>query len=154
MSFEGVWTAEVFGPHGWDSHGVLLLEGGRLAGGDNRQCTSGKYEVYGEGIEAELLVDHYDRPRTIFGDNAKKYTTRLAGRLKGSVISGLIVRPDRPGFELQIRLTRRMDLPDHDQALSRRPVSTPCEIDLDDNYSHALLQKDAGLRNGHGNDNL
>lgn len=140
MSFEGVWTAEVFGPHGWDSHGVLLLQGGRLAGGDNQQCTSGTYEVHGEGIEAELMVDHYDQPRTIFGDNARRYTTRLAGRLTGSVISGIVVRPDRPKFELQIRLTRRMDLPGHDRALSGRPVSSACEIDFDDNHPLRVLQ--------------
>ncbi|MEM7636469.1 MAG: hypothetical protein AAF299_18025 [Pseudomonadota bacterium] len=140
MSFEGVWTAEMFGPHGWDGHGVLLLQDGRLAGGDNQQCTSGTYVVHGEGIEAELMVDHYDQPRTIFGDNARKYTTRLSGRLKGSVISGIVVRPDRPEFELQIRLTRRMDLPAHDRALSGRPVSTAREIDPDDNQALPVLQ--------------
>jgi len=140
MSFEGVWTAEVFGPHGWDSHGVLLLQDGRLAGGDSQQCTSGTYEVHGEGIEADLMVDYYDQPRTIFGDNARKYTIRLAGRLKGSVINGIVVRPDRPEFELQIRLTRRMDLPGHHRALSGRPVSSDCEIDPDDNHPLPVLQ--------------
>ena len=140
MPFEGVWTVEIFGPHGWDSHGVLMLQDGRLAGGDNRQCTSGAYTVHGQGIEADLMVDHYDQPRTIFGEKAAKYTARIAGRLNGGVISGIVVRPDRPAFELQIRLTRRMDLPGHDRAVPDTAVERPDEINLDDTHPLRVLQ--------------
>lgn len=110
MSFEGLWTAEVYGPFGWDKHGVLLLEDGRMVGGDNQQYTMGSYKVCGEGIEADLKVDHYGTPRTIFGEAAQRYMTKMAGRLKDGVIVGTIARHDRPKYDLQIRLTKQMDL--------------------------------------------
>ena len=112
MSLEGIWTAEVYGPFGWDNHGVLLLQDGRMVGGDNHQYTTGTYKVCSEGFEAELKVDHYGRPRTIFGETAEQYTTKMAGKLKDGVIDGMVVRHDRPEFDLQIRLTKRMGLPD------------------------------------------
>ena len=112
MSFEGLWTAEVYGPFGWDNHGVLLLQDGRMVGGDGQHYATGTYTVSGEGIEAELNVDHYGRPRTIFGEAAEHYTTRMAGRMKDGVIDGTVVRHDRPEFDLPIRLVKRRELPD------------------------------------------
>lgn len=111
MSFEGIWTAEVYGPFGWDNHGVFFLHDGRMVGGDNQQYTMGAYEVCGEGIEAELKVDQYGPPRTIFGESAEQYTIKMAGRLKDGVINGTVGRDDRPKFDMQIRLTKRTDLP-------------------------------------------
>ncbi|MEM9472439.1 MAG: GrlR family regulatory protein [Pseudomonadota bacterium] len=154
MAFEGIWTAEVFGPHGWDKHGVLLLQAGRLAGGDNQQCTMGTYKVRGDGIEAELMVDYYDEPRTIFGESAKKYTTRLTGTLNGSVIKGLVVRHDRPEFELQIRLTKRMDLSDHDQVLPAGARGSHDKIDLTDEHVLPASRQGVAQRTGYANDNL
>ena len=111
MSMDGVWTGELYGPFGWENRGVFVLENGRIIGGDNRQYTMGVFKLSGSDFEAELKVHYYGPPRTVFGASDEQFTTVLSGELKGDVVSGTISRPDKSGYELQIRLTKRMELP-------------------------------------------
>ncbi len=110
MAVEGIWTGEVYGPFGWDTRGVFVLENGRVLGGDNRQYTTGTYALSGDDFQADLSVHYYGPPRTVYGEAREEFTTRVTGRLAEGVITGLIGRPDRPEFDLQFRLTKRMDL--------------------------------------------
>ncbi len=112
MSVDGIWTGEVYGPFGWENRGVFLLEKGRIVGGDNRQYTMGSYRVAGTEVTAELRVHYYGPPRTVFGEAKEEFTTVITGVWKNGEIDGTICRPDRPQFDLQIRLTKRMDLPE------------------------------------------
>ena len=111
MSIEGIWTGEVYGPFGWENRGVFLLENGRIIGGDNRQYSVGTYSESGDELKAELQVHYYGPPRTVFGETAEKFTTIIVGTRKNSEINGTISRVDRPQFDLQIRLTKRLVLP-------------------------------------------
>ncbi len=111
MSIEGIWTGEIYGPFGWENQGVFLLEGGRIVGGDNRQYSIGTYSLSGNDVKAELLVHYYGPPRTVFGEAREEFTTVLVGAWKGGEIDCTIRRPDKPQFDLQFRLTRRMELP-------------------------------------------
>ncbi len=110
MSIEGIWTGEVYGPSGWENRGVFLLENGRIVGGDNRQYSVGTYSLSSDDVKAELVVHYYGPPRTAFGDAKEQFTTEIVGTLKEDEISGAVRRPDRPQFDLQIRLTKRMEL--------------------------------------------
>lgn len=67
MSIEGISTDEVYGPFGWENQGVLLLENGRILGGDNKQYAIGTYSLSGDDLRAELKVHYYGPPRTVFG---------------------------------------------------------------------------------------
>jgi hypothetical protein len=111
MPIEGIWTLEIYGPFGWENHGVYIVEGGRIMGGDNRQCSFGQCHQSGDVVEARITTHYYGPPRTQFGEAREQFATELTGRLKGSEIDGVIRRPDRPQFDLQVRMTRRMDLP-------------------------------------------
>jgi hypothetical protein len=111
MSIEGVWTGEVYGPFGWDNRGVFIFDDGRIVGGDHRQYSSGTYSQTGNEVKARITVHYYGPPRPVFGEAREQFTTELEGRLEGQEINGTIRRPDRPQFDLQIRLTKRMDLP-------------------------------------------
>jgi len=111
MSIEGIWTTELYGPFGWENHGVYLLENGRMVGGDNRQYSMGTYSVSGDQITAELKVYYYGPPRTMFGEECEEYTIKLDGKLEDDTIGGTIHRLDKPQLDLQYRWTRRMDLP-------------------------------------------
>jgi hypothetical protein len=111
MSIEGVWTGEVYGPFGWDNRGVFVFENGRIIGGDNRQYSSGTYRVTGDQVHARIVVHYYGPPRAIFGETNERFTTVIDGKLSDQVIEGVIRRPDKPKFDLQVRLTKRMDLP-------------------------------------------
>ena len=111
MSIEGIWTGEVYGPFGWENGGVFLLEDGRIVGGDNRQYSVGTYSLSGEDVQANLTVHYYGPPRTMFGEAKEEFTTEIVGKSKNGEIHGTISRPDRPQFDLEIRLTKRLDFP-------------------------------------------
>ncbi len=111
MSVDGIWTGEVYGPFGWDNRGIFVFEKGRVVGGDNRQYTMGTYQLSGDAFEAELLVHYYGPPRTMYGEAKEEFVTVLTGKVGDGVINGTVGRRDRPEYDLQIRLTRRMDLP-------------------------------------------
>ena len=111
MSVEGIWTGEVYSAFGWDTRGVFILQGGRVMGGDNRQYTMGTYTQDGTAFTADLSVHYYGPPRTVYGEASERFTTHVKGTLNDGVIEGMIGRPDRPEYDLQFRMTRRMDLP-------------------------------------------
>jgi len=111
MSIDGIWTGEVYGPFGWDNGGIFVLENGRVVGGDNRQYSLGTYSLSGNDVKAELLVHYYGPPRTVFGEAKENFTTEIVGKLREDEINGTIRRPDKPQFDLQIRMTKRLELP-------------------------------------------
>ena len=111
MSIDGIWTSELHGPFGWESRGIVIFDRGRVFGGDHRQFTSGRYSVSGETLKAEFTVHYYGPPRTVFGEKAEQWTANLDGVIGEGVINAQVRRPDRPQFEVEYRLTRRMDLP-------------------------------------------
>lgn len=111
MSIEGIWTGEVYGPFGWENGGIFLFEKGRIVGGDNRQYSLGRYSLAGDEVTAEILVHYYGPPRTHFGEAKEEFTTVITGTLVESEIAGTISRPDKPQFDLQIRMTKRLELP-------------------------------------------
>lgn len=111
MPVEGIWTCEYYGAYGWESYGIHVLENGRIIGGDNRQYFTGRYSVSGNIIKAEIVVHYYGPPRTAFGEKREQFQIELTGVLDEDVIRGQFVRPDRLQFNLECRLTKRMDLP-------------------------------------------
>ena len=114
MAIEGIWTGEVYGPFGWENRGVFILENGRILGGDNRQYTAGRYSLSDRKVTAELTIHYYGPPRTVFGETVEQFASVIEGALdaEGGVLEGTIRRPDKPQYDLQLRLTKRIDLPE------------------------------------------
>ena len=111
MSIDGIWTGEAYAPFGWENRGVFVAENGRLVGGDNRQYSLGTYGVSGDHVKARLKVHYYGPPRTVFGESREEFMAEIVGTLQDHEIKGTISRPDKPQFDLQIRLTKRLDMP-------------------------------------------
>ncbi|MEO1224411.1 MAG: hypothetical protein AAFX92_09290 [Pseudomonadota bacterium] len=111
MPLSGVWTSEVYGPFGWENRGILVIEKHRIIGGDNRHYSVGHYELSGDRMTATLNVHYYGPPRTQFGSASEQFSTEISGRLVGDTVEGVIRRPDKPQFDLQIRITKRMGIP-------------------------------------------
>lgn len=111
MSIEGVWTGEMYGPYGWENGGVYVLREGLLLGGNNRHYSNGRYRLEGDAYEASVAVHYYGPPRAVFGEKKEEFEIQVTGTLKDGVIEATVVRPDRPEFAMQYRMTRRMDLP-------------------------------------------
>jgi hypothetical protein len=112
MAIQGIWTGEVYGPFGWEPRGVFIIEKGRIVGGGDRHYHMGSYTIKGKRVTAELQIHYYGPPRTMFGEAREQFTSQIEGVRKDGVIDGTIRRADRPQFDLQFRLTKRLDLPE------------------------------------------
>ena len=112
-SLDGIWTAEVYGPFGWESLGILILENGRIMGGGNRHYSSGRLQREGKNLKATIDVHYYGPPRAMFGESEETFQTMLDLQLNEAddVAEGKIRRSDKRNYDLQMRLTRRMGMP-------------------------------------------
>jgi len=111
MSIEGIWTGEIYGPYGWENSGVYVLDNGTIMGGNNRHYSTGNYIVTNNAYEARITVRYYGPPRSIFGENEEQFEIEVAGTVSDGVITARVDRPDRPEFNVEYRMTKRMDLP-------------------------------------------
>lgn len=85
--------------------GVLLLEGGRLRGGDSRMYYVGRYSVNGTMFSADLHVrKHTEMPRlkTLFDTDA--FSLSMHGNFGKEPAELIAVAPSRPGIELRATL--------------------------------------------------
>lgn len=110
-SLDGIWTGEIFGPYGWESSGTYLLESNRIAGGNDRHYSIGKFEISDASYTAHVVVHYYGPPRPIFGEKREQFEIEVKGKVREDVIDAEVLRPDKPNFSVQYRMTRRMNLP-------------------------------------------
>jgi len=114
MAIDGLYVVqfgEVSAP-GMRNGGVVVLDSGRMLGGDSGYYYVGKYAVDGAAITAELTVTKHD-PLWInaFGDAAQELKIMLTGAVLGKTISGYIEREDKPAIRLPVKLTWTASLP-------------------------------------------
>lgn len=112
MSIDGIWTGEILGPYEWENSGVYILEAGQIFGGNNRHYSFGTFALSGDDYSADVTVHYYGPPRTVFSDKRQHFQIHVTGKLAEDVIDAEIVRPDRPGYNVIYRMTKRMDLPE------------------------------------------
>ena len=112
MSLDGVWTGEIYGPYGWESSGVYVLDHGLVLGGNSRHYATGKYDLSGNNYNARINVHYYGPPRAIFGEKREEFQIEVKGEVDEGTIVAEVVRPDRPEFVVDYRMTRRIDIPD------------------------------------------
>jgi len=113
VSLDVLWTAEFQVVSGWTNGGVVVLEKGRLFGGDGQYYYAGRLALNpqdGTSLSGHLKVVHYHGERTTaFGDVGPAFNLEIQGTLLSpTAISGVM---KRPGFAtLAFRLVRREEL--------------------------------------------
>ena len=113
MSLDVLWTAEFQVVSGWTNGGVVVLEKGRLFGGDGQYYYAGRPSLNPQdktSLSGHLKVVHYHGERTTaFGDVGPAFNLEIQGTLLSpTAISGVM---KRPGFAtLAVRLARREEL--------------------------------------------
>lgn len=110
MSIEGLWTAEIYGLHGWENIGVVVLESGRVLGGGRHHFSTGTYKVSDGEIKLSVVIEYHGKPRTLFGSSKKKISMDYTGRRKGDTIEGIVCRPKNSKQTLMFRLAKRADI--------------------------------------------
>jgi len=108
---EALWSAEFVSPVPDLPAGIVIIEAGRIVGGDGRYFYCGTYELGADVLMAEAKVTHYAGPtRSVFGPhkNFDLYLSGVPGRDRFTV-SG--ESPQNPGVFIEWRFIRRAELP-------------------------------------------
>ena len=108
---EALWTFEFISNENVFGTGVVVLESGRIFGGDSQYYFIGSYAVDRGQITAEIESTHYGgAPYSLFGP-ARHLNLSLSGQLGNPVIElrGKLV--EAPEKQIRVRLTRREELP-------------------------------------------
>ncbi len=110
MKLDGIWTAEVAGPNGWDNAGLLVLDKGRVTGGSNVYYTRGTYALTREGIEMALKIRFYGITRTLLGECREEMSVELLGKRDKNIMYGRMTRKDKPRYSVAVRAIKQSDL--------------------------------------------
>ncbi len=92
-------------------YGVVILETGRILGGDSSFAYVGNYEVKNENIHVTVkCTNDRESLQSIFGD-IKEFNLVLDGKPEhdGFVLQGHMV--EKPEMQIALKLTRRAELP-------------------------------------------
>ena len=90
--------------------GVLVLEGGRMRGGDSRMAYSGRYTMHGDMLSADLTVrTHTDNPKmsSLFGPD--EFTLALHGNFAKDPPEIMAVSPNVGHVDMSATLHRLED---------------------------------------------
>ena len=110
MSVDGLWTSEIYGLHGWENTGVIVLDGGQTIGGGRNHYSVGTYSQSENDIGISLLITYHGTPRTLFGSSDSQLSLRFDGQYDDGVIEGSVYREGNPRQTLSFRLTKRADI--------------------------------------------
>lgn len=108
---EALWSVDFSSNVQGFGSGVVVLETGRVLGGDAQYFYVGSYSVENGVAYAKVNITHYaGPPNTVFGQ-AKSVTLQFSGKpdhnqfeLQGSVVGN-------PALSIRVRFTRRAELP-------------------------------------------
>ncbi|HHT9106914.1 MAG TPA: hypothetical protein ACFYD7_13740 [Candidatus Wujingus californicus] len=82
FNFNGLWTIEFISTMNRFGAGVLVLNNGRLLGGDNGYYYSGSYVVEGNNVRANVDIIRFNKNIiSVFGD-VDQYSLTFAGQIK------------------------------------------------------------------------
>jgi hypothetical protein len=107
---EALWSIEFISKNGNFGAGIVVLESGRVYGGDSSYYYIGEYSLENKKISIKATANHYSGPVNNIVGPVKKVTWTL---------NGVINNPNsfdvhgfaETGDELVIRLTHRASLP-------------------------------------------
>jgi len=110
MSVDGLWTSEIYGLHGWENAGVVVLRQGHTMGGGRNHYSVGTYSISGDDLSLTITMTYHGKPRTLFGSSDSTLSLHLDGHVAGEVIEGSVHRVENPRQALSFRLTKRADV--------------------------------------------
>lgn len=119
MSVEGLWwfqTTSAQNPGAFQFGGVVVLETGRVLGGDSVFSFIGDYEIKASEFHARVRSKQWNfdvEVENVFGMKGPgiDYLVDLRGQRDGHVITGYINPVDVPDFKLPIRMVFIQKLP-------------------------------------------
>jgi hypothetical protein len=118
MSVEALWVVRYGGSSmpsiisGYSNAGVVVLETGRVFGGDAGYYYIGKYEVNGNNIKGRVRVTHFNGPLVdAFRTGQKSFEIDFVATVSGSQIQGEMYPVDMQDRRLPIVMELKATLP-------------------------------------------
>lgn len=99
--------AVLFGSPAGEGGGVILLEGGKIRGGDSTVYYHGTYRTEENELSADLQIDtHLNLPghTTVFG--IPKASLSVSGTASNGQIRGKATSPQAPGIEMTFTMRK------------------------------------------------
>jgi hypothetical protein len=106
-TIDGLWTVEFRTNVGDAGFGTIVLENGRVAGGDGGYYYLGSYALDGEKITAEVKIQQYNGVYASRSESPETATLKISGNVQGTrmMVSGQVV--ENPELEIAIRGIQR-----------------------------------------------
>jgi hypothetical protein len=106
----GLWTVEFISTFNRAGQGVLVMNGGRLLGGDAGYYYSGTYKVRGTRIEGNVNIIRYDPTHfSVFGD-IDHFTLSFTGDIDDYHFTAAATIPTKPEFQIKFTGNKKEDI--------------------------------------------
>lgn len=106
MQIDGIWDVKILGVYGWESGGILVLDRGRAAGGNNHHYMKGTYNTSGDSVRVSLVAHFFNTPPILFGVRRDLIVISFEGRLSDDKITGNATRSGNPAKSIRVRCHR------------------------------------------------
>jgi T3SS negative regulator,GrlR len=106
MSVDALWTIEFETASRWTNGGVVVLDAGRIFGGDSQYYFQGTYRFAAGGLTADIHVSHYHGAvQTAFGDAAREFDVKIEADVAkdGQDVFGSATRGGFPTIHLRMK---------------------------------------------------
>lgn len=108
--FNGLWTIEFISTMNRFGEGILVLNNGRLLGGDNGYYYSGNYDVEDSNIRGTVSIIRFNKNVvSIFGD-IDQFSLTFAGKIKQDSVEAVASFDNTPDWKIRIICKKKVDL--------------------------------------------
>ena len=108
--FNGLWTIEFISTMNRFGAGVLVLNNGRLLGGDNGYYYLGNYEVKDNNVQGNVDIIRFNKNIiSVFGD-VDQFSLTFAGQIKPDSIEAVASFGNTPDLKIRIICKKKVDL--------------------------------------------
>jgi len=108
--FNGLWTIEFISTMNRFGAGVLVLDNGRLLGGDNGYYYLGNYEVKDNNIQGKVAITRFNKNIiSVFGD-VDQFSLSFAGQIKPDSVEAVASFDNKPDLKIRIICKKKVDL--------------------------------------------
>lgn len=108
--FNGLWTVEFVSTINRYGRGVLIINNGRLLGGDDGYYYTGTCEIIGNNINALITVIKYDpNSISVFG-NINHFELTLNGEIDENQFTAIGTIPNNHQVKMKVVGTKKEDL--------------------------------------------
>lgn len=110
MSMDGLWTLEFFGMGDWQEAGLMVIENGRILGGNNNHYMKGKCSLSGEECTISMECRFVGTPISMFRVKDNKAKVEIKGTVKNNILEGTLHRLDIHGLDMPAKVIKRAEI--------------------------------------------